>query len=56
MINFNTTTNIMHELNNQYWSNKKVMECFETNTTIYKELYNENEKIVNKLKELIDIH
>jgi uncharacterized membrane protein len=56
MINFNTTTTRMNELNNQYWSNKKVMERFETNTTTYRELYEENGKIVDELKRLMNIN
>lgn len=56
MIDFNTTSNRINELVNQYWSNKKVMSTFETNTTTYKELYGKNKDIVVKLDELVKIY
>ncbi len=55
MIGFNSTISRMNELNNQYWSNKKVMELHGTNTTTYSELYEKNKKIVEELKVLIKI-
>lgn len=53
MINFNSTTNRLKDLNDKYEYNKMKMETFTTNSTSYRQLYEENEKIVNELKETI---
>ncbi|EKQ52928.1 MAG: hypothetical protein B655_1599 [Methanobacterium sp. Maddingley MBC34] len=53
MINFNTTTtNRLKNLNDKYEYNKLKMESFSTNSTSYRQLYEENREIVNELKEI----
>jgi len=53
MIDFNSTTNRLKDLNDKYEYNKTKMEGFNTNSTTYRQLYEENGKIVAELKILL---
>lgn len=53
MIDFNSTTNRLKDLNDKYEYNKMKMEGFSTNSTTYRQLYEKNGKIVTELKILL---
>lgn len=58
MIKFNSTnysiSNQLKSLNDKYEINKRIMVSFETNTTTYRQLYEENGVIIKEIKELIN--